>query len=204
MAKFRAPRVLGLTGPIAGGKTAAAGMLGRRGARVIELDAVGHELLAEPAVRAEVAAAFPPVAGVADPQELRRRLAEIVFADPRELARLERILHVRMCARVRSEVAAAKKSGRSGLLVIAGALVFEMGLDELCDAVIFVDAPRAERLRRARASRGWTEEEVARREARQMPVEGKRLRADRVIDNAGTEKELEAAVAAIWEEFGCQ
>lgn len=204
MGQGRRLRVVGLTGPVAGGKTAVARMLSRRGARIIELDAVGHELLAEPGVRAEIDAAFPAVRGAAGGAELRRRLAEIVFADARDLTRLERLLHGRMCERVKGEVEELKAAGRPGVAVIAGALLYEMGLEELCDEVVVVDAPRPERLRRATAARGWNEAEVLRREARQMPAEGKRLRADRVIDNSGTEQELEAAVAAIWEEWGCQ
>jgi dephospho-CoA kinase len=197
-------RVIGLTGPVAGGKTEVADLLARRGARVIELDTVGHDLLADREVRAEINAAFREAAEADDLGELRRRLAGIVFADGAALTRLEHILHGRMCARVRDRVEAWRRSGWPGIVVIAGALVYEMGLDEICDQVVLVDAPRELRLRRARASRGWSEEEVLRREVRQLPVEGKRLRADRVLENSGTKEELEAAVAALWEEWGCQ
>ncbi len=197
-------RVIGLTGPVAGGKSAAAEILERRGARIVDLDALGHELLADPQVREEVNAAFLEAADADDLKELRRRLADIVFADDAALSRLERILHGRMCSRVREMVEDRRRSGAAGTVVIAGALVYEMGLEALCDAVVLVDAPRELRLRRARESRGWSEDEVMRREAKQMPLEGKRLRADRVLDNSGTRQQLEAAVAAVWEEFGCQ
>ena len=196
-------RVIGLTGPVAGGKSTAAAMLAARGARVIELDAVGHQLLADPAVREEVNTAFREAADTEDLGELRRRLAGIVFTDDAALSRLERILHGRMCARVRRELEELRAAGRPALAVITGALVFEMGLDELCEAVVLVDAPREERLRRARAGRGWDPAEVDRREARQLPPEAKRLRAGRVVDNSGTREQLAAAMAAIWEEFGC-
>ena len=196
-------RVLGLTGPIAGGKTGAARCLAARGAEVVELDAVGHALLAEPAVRAQVDAAFPEVAGIGDPSELRKRLGEIVFADPEKLAALERVLHERMCERVRQRVAGRRAAGTGGVLVVAGALLYEMGLEEACDAVIVIDAPEALRAERAAAARGWSLEEVRRREARQLAAEVKRGRADRVVDNTGTQEELEAAMASIWEEYAC-
>jgi len=197
-------RVIGLTGPVAGGKSTAARMLEARGARIIDLDELGHELLADPAVREEVNAAFRAAADTDDLAELRRRLAEIVFSDDAALVRLEHILHGRMCARVGELLAGWRAAGAGGLAVIAGALVLEMGLDGLCDAVVLVDAPRDLRLRRARQSRGWSAQEVNRREAKQLPLEAKRLRADRVLENSGTPEQLEAAVAAIWEEFGCQ
>lgn len=199
-------RVVGLTGPVASGKDAAASELAARGATVLDLDRIGHQILDEPAVRAEVEAAFPRVAGPSGGggAELRRRLAEIVFTDPGALARLERILHPRMCDRVRSAVEEARSSGRPSTVAIQGALLFEMGLDELCDEVVLVDAPLETRIERARRSRGWSREEVERREARLMPPEGKRLRADRVVDNSGEEEKLRAAVAAMWEEWSCQ
>lgn len=199
-------RVIGLTGPVASGKSAAAAELARRGAAVLDLDAIGHRLLGDPGVRAEVDAAFPEAAGTVGGEgaELRRRLAEVVFADPNRLARLERILHPRICEAVKSAVEEARAAGWPPAVVIQGALLYEMGLDEICGEVILVDAPREVRIERARRSRGWSGAEVARREARTMPVEGKRLRADRVLDNSGTEEELKAAVAAMWEEWSCQ
>ena len=196
-------RVIGLTGPIAGGKSSAAQLLADRGAEVIELDTVGHELLAEPAVRAEVDAAFPEAAGAADQAELRRRLGALVFADPPRLARLEAILHPRMCARVRDRVAARRASGRGGTLVICGALLYEMGLDQACDEVVVVDAPPEARAERARAARGWDRNELSRREARQLPAAVKRGRADYVVDNDRGLEDLAAGLAAIWEEHAC-
>jgi len=195
--------VLGVTGPVAGGKTSAADCLAERGAEVLELDGIGHRLLAEPEVRAEVDAAFPEVAGSGDSAELRRKLGQIVFADPERLAALEGILHERMCDHVRERIARRRDSGSDGVVVVVGALLYEMGLDEACDAVINVDAPEELRRERAAASRGWSPEEIGRREARQLSAQVKRGRADRNVDNAGSRKELEAAMAAIWEEYAC-
>lgn len=195
--------VLGVTGPVAGGKTSASDALAARGAEVLELDAIGHALLAEPEVRAEVNAGFPEVAGIGDQAELRSRLGEIVFADAGRLADLERILHERMCARVRERVDTRRAAADGSVVVVSGALLYEMGLDETCDAVLVVDAPPEVRRQRAAESRGWSAEEVARREARQLSAEVKRGRADRVIDNAGNLQSLEAEVASILEEFSC-
>jgi primosomal protein N' len=86
-------------------------------------------------------------------------------------------------------------------LVEFAAGYYQRGLGELALAVL---PPELRRLERARQSRGWSAQEVNRREAKQLPLEAKRLRADRVLENSGTPEQLEAAVAAIWEEFGCQ
>jgi dephospho-CoA kinase len=196
--------VLGLTGPVAGGKTSAAGCLARCGAEVLELDTLGHGLLADPAVRAEVDAAFPEAAGETDPAGLRRLLAKIVFADAERLDRLERILHPRMCDLVRSRLAAREAAGAARAAVVCGAMLYEMGLDEVCNLVVVVDAPEELRRRRVLAGRGWSPAEMARREERQLPAAVKRGRAWRVVDNRGTLKELDAAMTAIWKETTCQ
>jgi dephospho-CoA kinase len=195
--------VLGVTGSVAGGKTSAAGFLAARGAEVLELDRIGHQLLAKPDVRAEIDAAFPDVAGLPDGKELRTRLGGIVFGDPGQLANLERILHERMCARVRQRIEERRQDGPNGVVVVAGALLYEMGLDGACDSVVVVDAPQDVRRARAAESRGWSPEEMKRREARQLPAEVKRARADRAVDNSGNLQSLEAAMASIWEEYSC-
>ena len=64
--------------------------------------------------------------------------------------------------------------------------MFEAGWNTLCSYVLFVDAPREVRLRRAREKRGWSDEQFAAREAAQRPVDWKRERSDVVIDNSGS------------------
>jgi dephospho-CoA kinase len=63
--------------------------------------------------------------------------------------------------------------------------MLEAGWDGACDKLVFVDAPRPVRLTRVRTQRGWTDADLANREAVQMPPEKKKERADAVIDNAG-------------------
>jgi len=196
-------RVLGVTGPVAGGKSSVSAALAERGAEILELDSIGHRLLAGDEVRKQVEEEFPEVQDCSSQEELRSRLGAIVFSDPRRLAALERILHPRMCDVVRERVEALRLEAEEGVLVISGALLFEMGLDEICDRVVTVDAPFEVRVRRASQSRGWTEQEIKRREARQLPAQVKRQRADCVIDNSGDHLELQARVGNIWEEFLC-
>jgi len=81
--------------------------------------------------------------------------------------------------------------------VIDAALLFESGWNQVCQAVVFVDAPPEVRSQRARL-RGWSNEELSRREAAQMPIEQKRRLSDYVIYNAGSLADLEAEVARFW------
>jgi dephospho-CoA kinase len=62
-------------------------------------------------------------------------------------------------------------------------LLFEAGLDSECDAVLFVEAPEAVRMARARSSRGWSEQDYAVRQAAQWPLERKRALCRFVVTN---------------------
>jgi dephospho-CoA kinase len=128
--------VLGLTGPYCAGKDAAARVLERRGFRVLDVDAIGHEVLEER--RDEVAAAFGPGVRRADGSIDRRALGRIVFANPAALARHEAIVHPPMVERVRALAAAERAAGRD--VAVNAALLRRMGLDRLCDAVLDVRA----------------------------------------------------------------
>jgi len=136
--------VLGLTGPYCAGKDAAARVLERRGFRVLDVDAIGHEVLED--LRGEVAEAFGPGVLRADGTIDRRALGRIVFADPAALARHEAIVHPAMAARVRSLAAGERAAGRDA--AVNAALLRHMGLDGLCDAVLEVRACAPVRLLR--------------------------------------------------------
>ena len=83
-------------------------------------------------------------------------------------------------------------------VVIDAPLLIESGWNEVCQAVIFVDSPREQRLARAEQNRGWSPEEFARREASQMPIEQKRAWSTHAVRNAGSLAELAAAVDRFW------
>jgi dephospho-CoA kinase len=70
-------------------------------------------------------------------------------------------------------------------------------VDAECDAVIFVDAPREQRLARVAETRGWSEAELDRREKAQMPLDEKRRRSNHVIENDGSRDALVRAVKRV-------
>lgn len=141
--------VLGLAGGYCAGKDSVAAILAERGFSLIDVDAVGHEVLREPEVRDRVAEHFGP--GVLGPcgEVDRRELGRRVFRDRRELAALEAIVHPRMVQRVREQLALA-----GGPTAVNAALLFRMGLDRLCGAVLCVRARWWVRLARARRRDG--------------------------------------------------
>ena len=189
--------VLGLTGGVGGGKSEVAAILKGRGAVVIDADSVGHELLNDPLVRDRITECFG--AGVltkssgkpeSPPAIDRRALGAIVFAEPEARQDLESIIHPPMRARFVEAIDRELRSGdpRGRLIVLDAAILLEAGWDDLCDLIVYVDAPRAERLGRVERQRGWTSATFEAREQAQWPSARKRRRADLVISNdAGIE-----------------
>ena len=190
--------VLGVTGLPASGKSTIAGMFRALGAEVADADRLAHEALGVPSVRRGVARAFGrevlTPAGAVD----RAAMAARVFGrgEDRGLGRLMALVHPVVLRGLRAGVARARRR-RAPAVVLDIPLLFESGLQSMCDATVFVDAPRAARVRRA-AGRGWTATELRAREARQSPAAARRRKADFVVRNDGDRAAARRAVGRIW------
>ena len=195
--------VLGLVGGIGAGKSTVATALGRHGGKVVAADPLGHEALEHPDIRAKVI----DVWGSRDILTLqgnidRKKLGRIVFPSPVERSRLEHLVHPYIEQRIREEIDKAQVDPGARFVVLDAAIMLEAGWDGVCDRLIFVDAPRPVRLARVQSQRGWTDADLANREAVQMPAEKKKERADAVIDNGGPPAATSAQVDALvkqWE-----
>ncbi|MDA0654218.1 MAG: dephospho-CoA kinase [Proteobacteria bacterium] len=173
--------VLGLTGSVAMGKSTAAAALAERGFPVFEADAAVHRLLGPGGdAVAEVAAAFPDSAG--NETIDRSALGDRVLGDAAALDRLEAILHPRVDAVATAFLHRAQADG-APLAVLEMPLLFEIGAERLCDAVVVVHAPEEAQRRRALARPGMTPERLAFVLSRQVPDAEKRRRADYVVDS---------------------
>ena len=196
--------VIGLIGAIGAGKSLVASSLARRGAELLDADAIGHVLLQQRPARDEVVERFGPAillpsAGPDGGSEVdRKALGAIVFGEPRALRDLEAILHPRMRRTFEKAIRRAARRGEAPAVVLDAAILLEAGWDDLCDRVVFVDAPRADRLARVEAHRGWDDARLTARERSQRPPEAKRARADLVLPNQGSLEDLEAAIEPFW------
>lgn len=179
--------VIGITGAVACGKSTVAEIFERFGALRIDADRLGHEVLADPEVKAAIRARWGDDVFTADGAVDRRRLAEYVFSPPPEGVAhreyLQSLSHPRIAALLEQRISEAEKDG-CALAVVDAALLFEAGWHRRCHRVIVVDAPEA--VRRARAvGRGWSVEQFEARQAAQFSPKEKIDRADFVIDNSG-------------------
>lgn len=193
--------VIGIVGGVASGKSLVADELRSLGATVLDADRVGHEVLCEPEVEAALRARWGDRVFDIDGRVNRRAVSKIVFAPPpagpSELAFLESVSHPRIGARLAEDLAEMRKRGNVPAVVLDAALLFRGGWDKLCDRILFIDAPRDLRLKRAQ-SRGWTAEHFAAREAAQEPIEEKRRRSQVTIDNSGTTESAKSQVRSFW------
>jgi dephospho-CoA kinase len=187
------PGLIGLTGGIAAGKSEALAAFQRHGAETISSDEVVHELLRVPAVRSRLVERWGDE--IAPGGEIdRARVAEIVFADPEQLAWLESELHPVVGQRI-VEWAGRLPAG-TFLAVVEVPLLFETGMEDNFDAVVAVVAD--DDLRSARAS-GREISSLEGRSGRQLTQEQKAARATHVIRNDGSLADLDAAVAELVE-----
>ncbi len=192
-------RVVGLVGGIGSGKSTAAAMLADLGALVIEADAIGHGIYraGTPGFAAVVRAFGAGVVG--DDGEIdRRRLGPIVFGDPARLAELNRIVHPLLRAEIERRIAAARAEGRVPAVVVEAAILIEAGWRDLVDEVWVVVAPRERIVERLASGRGIDRADAEARMRRQMSDAERRAAADLVIENAGSEDDLRAAVGRAW------
>jgi dephospho-CoA kinase len=113
----------------------------------------------------------------------RSAIATKIFENPVERTRLERLLHP-WINDARQRLMESKANDPQVLAFVWDTpLLYETGLNRQCDAVVFIDALFAARLKRVTKDRGWTEAEWIRREKLQQPLDMKRKISDYVIDN---------------------
>ena len=196
--------VIGIVGGVASGKSLVSQSFARLGAEVIEADRLGHEVLQEPEVTALLRERWGDKILSTSSEIDRRAVAQIVFAPTpagkAELQFLESVTHPRISAKMRNQISELATQGAVDIVVLDAALLLEAGWDEYCDKILYVETPEVVRHERA-TSRGWSAEDVAKREAAQLPLAQKKLRADTVIDNsqsaAETTRQIEAIVKSL-------
>lgn len=190
---------VGLTGTVAAGKSTVGLLFEAWGASRVDADELAR------------AAVAPGSDGLARIVEMwgdvvlddeggldRAAVRRLVFADDAARSALERIVHAEV-RRLRDKWRAGEVERGAAVLVEEIPLLFETGQAAGYDSVVVVDAPVAERRRRAQVSRGWTGEEFDAIDASQMPADEKRDRADHVIVNDADREALERAARSVWE-----
>ncbi len=186
---------IGLTGGIASGKSSVARELRRQGFAVVDADELARRavLPGSPALT-EIASTFGPDFVKPDQGLDRKKLADLVFAEPEQLRKLEAILHPRIRELMQAERLRLQASGQR-LAFYDVPLLFEKNLENDFDTVLVVVCPEPEQLRRLMVRDSLTVEQARLRLKNQLPLAEKARRAQFVIDNSLPESALMTSVA---------
>ncbi|MGP9032784.1 MULTISPECIES: dephospho-CoA kinase [Glutamicibacter] len=190
---------VGLTGGVASGKSAVAAKLASLGAVVIDADALARQVV-EPGTPglAAIKDTFGEGILLPDGSLDRPALGAIVFSDAAQRAKLNEIVH----PLVREQAEALREAAAPGALVVEDIpLLVESGQADRFDAVIVVQAPHDERIRRMVQDRGWSRDDAEARMAAQATDEQRAAVADYLLDNSGSLEELEAQVASLYRQL---
>jgi dephospho-CoA kinase len=183
--------VIGLTGGIGCGKSAAAACFARRGFQVIDADALAREVLASPACVAQMVRRWGQACVTGEGSPDRAWIAAKVFAEPAERAFLESITHPEVARRRALAVA-----DRSRPHVVEIPLLFEKNLAAEFDAVVCVSSSESVRFLRLER-RGLNPSAARARMDSQDPLAEKVKKSDYVLFNDGDLDFLDAQVAAL-------
>ena len=179
--------VIGISGQTGAGKSTLANLLSQRGlGQNVEVDAIGHELLTKPAMQHILIKTFG--AGImVDGAICRRALGRVAFASDESISALNSIMHPAMVNEVRHKIELARAAGEPAIIINA-ALLFKMGLNKLCDKIIYVRADSEARLQRLVEYRNWSQESARERLYAQdeLPADPQII----IVDNDGPEPAL--------------
>ncbi len=190
--------ILGLTGGLATGKSSAADELVRLGARVLDADVIAHFISNyDPTTLYALRSRFGEAVFTRYGALNRQVLADLAFTSSFNRQELELILHPQITAIIAANVKAARYSRQHLVLMVP--LLFEGGLNQLCDKVWVVSSSESVQLERLSRLRGIDEVQARLRIGAQMPLGQKESQADLVIHNNGTLEELYARVRNVWE-----
>jgi dephospho-CoA kinase len=179
--------VVGLTGGIGSGKSAAADEFARLGAAVIDSDRIAHELTAPGgAAMPAIVARFGADMQAADGRLDRQRMRERVFADPGERRALEALLHPLIREQSDAAVVAAFDAGAPYAVLVVPLLIESTDFRKRVDRVLVVDAAPETCIERVARRSGLSREATLAIMATQATRSARLAAADDVIVNGGS------------------
>jgi dephospho-CoA kinase len=170
-------------GGIGSGKSTVAGLLSELGALVIDSDRTNHALLDTPEVQRILTSWWGDKVVDAEGRTDRGALRRIVAENAESRQRLEALMHPRIAQARESVMTRHADDPGVKAFVWDTPLLYEAGLADQCDVVIFVEADREVRFERVALRRGWGAEDLDRFEKAQWPLDFKRKRADHTVEN---------------------
>ena len=188
--------IIGLSGGIATGKSEASKIFKQLGCYIIDADKISKQLTSKGSdVLRKIVESFGTNILTKKGSLNRKKLGHLIFSNKGAKLQLERILHVYILKKINEIVA---KKYKDVDIIIDAPLLFEVGLDRICDKVVVIYAKYSLQLKRFMKRDKLQKQEAEQRIAVQMPIEEKMMLATVVIDNSFTLKELNKNIKQIY------
>lgn len=172
------------------------GLQARHELGLIDADVVGHRALEDSSNQTQIREAFGERVFSNPTTVDRSTLAKLVFGEHESQIEnrkvLEQIVHPWINTHIEAEIEKHRRAGKAAVLLDA-AVLLESGWGQACQSIAFIDTPEPIRQQRVQ-QRGWSSEELAKREASQLSLDEKKSLSDIIIDNSGS---LESAIDAL-------
>jgi dephospho-CoA kinase len=179
--------LVGIVGGVGAGKSSVVRNVKSLRLHFIDADRIGHEQLAVQEIKEQIVNEFGTQVLDSFGNISRPSLAAQVFGDSpqnqQKRQQLNSIVHPAIRSEILRQINVAPQDVDA--IILDAALLLEAGWADECDAVIFIDTSLEQRQKRVADTRGWSAEELHRREASQLSLEEKRRRSDFVVDNSG-------------------
>lgn len=186
--------IIGITGIIGSGKTSASKILKKKGITVIDLDALAKKAIALKEVQEDIAGRLGKEY-IKDGNPVVDKLKEVVFMNKEKLRILESIIHPRVREDMWKEINKTKEMG-ADLAVVDGPLLYETDLHKSLDKIVVVST-ETEKIKDRLRLKGLSDDDMNMRMSNQIPLKEKEKRADFVIFNNGTKRDLEREVEGL-------
>ncbi len=196
--------VVGLTGGIGSGKSAAAKLFSELGVSIVNADQIARDIV-EPGSAAldAITEHFGSDILLDDGALDRAQLRQKIFANPNERQWLEQLTHPLIGTAIFDFLNAKRNDNEAPYRILESPLLMETSQQQLAQRLLLIDVPEAVQIARTMARDNNTEEQVRAIIEAQMSREEKRSRADDIIENTGTLEQLQQRVSALHEKY-CQ
>ena len=191
--------VIGLIGGIGSGKSSVSAILHSLGVEIIDADKVGHEAYTPNSEGwKKVISVFGQDIVGPENEIDRKKLGGIVFSDPSEMEKLNKLMHPIIHNLVEEKIKLLSTQGVK-VVVLEAAILIEANWQDLTDEIWLAKSNQEVVIERVQLRNNFTREEIIKRIQSQMSNDEREKHSDIVIDNNGTIEQLEEKVKTLWQ-----
>ncbi len=190
--EFKNSIVVAVTGGMGTGQSTVCHFLEKMGVKTINADEVAkQEIENNKEIQTELKKSFGKKIFFRNGKLNRKLLARIAFADESKTQQLNRIVHPQMVSRIVDLIEQARESDKYSIIAVDAALIYELNLEHMFDAVVVVSSRMSNRIERIQKRDKLSEKEIVDRIKQQIPIGDKLKWADLVVHNNGNLQQLE-------------